>query len=163
MAKTKIPYDILHKIDAKYHTLIIPDDDPLMIKLHKALGVTVEEKRSSNGYQSHSYDNEAIILARKGYSVDQIAEKIGHNSLTIRKILLHFKIPIMKSFIGQYQNIYIATMQNLKKWNINARNRNYARRKTNGGYKACNKRLYELNNGDKYMIAGNNTKVFIKK
>lgn len=40
----KLPYDLIHEIENKYGTLAIPDDNPLMIKLHKIMDVTVKRR-----------------------------------------------------------------------------------------------------------------------
>ena len=161
MKVADIPYDIIHKIEAKYGTLAIPDDNPLMIKLHNALGISHIKRKDA--YQSHSYDQKAIELARYGYSADEIAKKIGHNPLTVRKILAHFNIPILERFVGYYQNVYISRMKNLNYWGIEARNFQEAKRRTKGAYVACNKHYYEINSGEKYMVAGNNAEIFVKK
>ena len=106
----EIPYDIIHEIENKYGTLAIPDDNPLMIKLHKATGAEprLKMKTSATGQQftPHYYDDEVIRMVKMGFSVSEIAEKLGHTRTTINRILLYYRVKTRESFKGKYDDVY---------------------------------------------------------
>ena len=78
MRVADIPYKIIHQIEAKYGTLAIPDNNPLMIKLHKATGAEprLKMKTSATGqhFTPHYYDDEVIRMVKMGFSVGEIAQ-----------------------------------------------------------------------------------------
>ena len=162
-----IPYDIIHKIEAKYGTLAIPDDNPLMIKLHKATGAEprLKMKTSATGQQftPHYYDDEVIRLTKMGYSVGEIAKKLAHARSTINRILLYYRVKPRASFKGKYDDVYIVDLSNLKYWGIVARNIEEAKRRTHGEFNAKKYHWCDIKPGEKFMIAGNDTEVFVKK
>ena len=162
-----IPYDIIHKIEAKYGTLAIPDDNPLMIKLHKATGAgpRLKMKTSATGQQftPHYYDDEVIRLTKMGYSVGEIAKKLAHARSTINRILLYYRVKPRDSFKGKYDDVYIVDLSNFKYWGIVARNIEEAKRRTNGEFNAKKYHWCDIKPGEKFMIAGNDTEIFVKK
>ena len=167
MKVADIPYDIIHKIEAKYGTLAIPDDNPLMIKLHKATGAEprLKMKTSATGQQftPHYYDDEVIRLTKMGYSVGEIAEKLCHARSTINRILLYYRVKPRDSFKGKYDDVYIVDLSNFKYWGIVARNIEEAKRRTHGEFNAKKYHWCDIKPGEKFMIAGNDTEVFVKK
>lgn len=167
MRVAKIPYDIIHEIESKYGTLAISDNNPLMIKLHKATGAELhlKMKTSATGQQftPHYYDDEVIRLTKMGYSVSEIAKKLGHARSTINRILLYYRVRPRDSFKGKYDDVYIVDLSNFKYWGIVARNIEEAKRRTHGEFNAKKYHWCDIKPGEKFMIAGNDTEVFVKK
>lgn len=167
MKVADIPYDIIHKIEAKYGTLAIPDDNPLMIKLHKATGAEPRLKMKTSAtdqqFTPHYYDDEVIRLTKMGYSVGEIAKKLAHARSTINRILLYYRVKPRDSFKGKYDDVYIVDLSNFKYWGIFARNIEEAKRRTHGEFNAKKYHWCDIKPGEKFMIAGNDTEVFVKK
>lgn len=167
MKVAEIPYDIIHQIEDKYGTLAIPDNNPLMIKLHKTTGAEprLKMKTSATGQQftPHYYDDEVIRMVKMGYSVGEIATKLGHTRSTINRILLYYRIKPRDIFKGKYDDVYIVNLSNLKYWGIVAKNTEVAKRKTHHEFIVKKYHWCDIEPGEKYMVAGNDTEVFVKK
>lgn len=162
-----IPYDLIHEIEAKYGTLDIPDSNPLMIKLHKVMGVTVRKqchprKKYLYCYRPHYYDDQIVRLIKDGYSIGETASISGHARQTVNLIIDHYHLRLRLPFIYQYQGVYLSSLSNLAYWGIKARSTESAKRKTYGEITVKKFHWCDIPTGGRYMISGNNTEIFVK-
>lgn len=162
-----IPYDLIHEIEAKYGTLDIPDSNPLMIKLHRVTGSKIRKQRNPRKvymykYRPHFYDDRIIQLIKDGYSIGETASIAGHARQTVNLIINHYHLTLKQPFICQYQGVYLSSLSNLSYWNIKARSTEAAKRKTHGEIMVKKFHWCDVPTGGKYMINGNDTKIFVK-
>ncbi|MDF7683503.1 hypothetical protein PT287_08325 [Lactobacillus sp. ESL0679] len=164
---TAIPYDLIHKIEAKYGTLAIPDSEPLMIELHRVTGVKVRKQRNPRKvcpykYKPHYYDDQIVQLIKDGYSIGETASITGHARQTVNLIIDHYHLKLKQPFICQYQSVYLSSLSNLAYWGIKARSTESAKRRTHGEIMVKKFHWCDIPIGGKYMINGNDTEIFVK-
>ncbi|MCO6528609.1 MAG: hypothetical protein J6565_07470 [Lactobacillus sp.] len=157
-------WDLIHKIEDKYGTLVIPDDNPLMVKLHKEMGVAQE-------FVKHDYDKEIIRLIKLGYNYREISAKVGHNPSACRRIAVLYGYhtrPVFK-YVVKPENqpeIYLAATTNLQYFGISQSNHsNEVYKRMRKHINLITKRTHwcDIPQGGRYMVPKNNTKIFIKE
>lgn len=160
----EIPYDLIHEIEFKYGTVDIPNDNPMMVKLHDIMGVVVKKhhnvKPKKYEFLPHHYDDEVINLINYGYSINETARKLGHATTTVSKIAKFYGISTKPKFIYKFNDVYLTAMSNLKYWGIKIYHVQ--------GFKderLSVERHYwgEIPDGGKYMLPENDKEIFIKE
>lgn len=170
IAMSSIPYELIHEIEDKYGSLSVPDDNPLLARLHrKTRGIIPTRKRSKTSktvvrpYRPNSFDYEVIDLIRKGYSATEVVQATGHARQTIKLIVGYYHLKYRQAFTYRYKEVYLSGLSNLKYWNIKAVSKDVAQLKTDNQIISKRYHWCDLPKGAKYMIKDNNTEIFVKE
>lgn len=163
-------YKELHAIEDKYGTDMVPDDDPLMIALHKKLGVTTiertDKKPISYNYVFHERDKKIVELINYGYGSRAINKMTGLSRNSIFKIIKHYKLTTWREFCYLCNGVYIQSLGNLQHWGIHAANVKEAKsqiKRNNIEFLSIRKVWGELESGSHYMIYHDNENVKVKE
>lgn len=163
----KFPLKDLQAIEAKYGTADIPNDNPMMVALHKELGVThpveIKKSKSANKKDSHpylqyfkrDYENDIIKLINDGYTIKEVCRKLRHSPSTVRSIVKHYHLYTYRVFTLKADDIYLTSFHNLMHWNIKATNLRQAKIKVKQQQielYTIKLHLCDLPKGSKYML-----------
>lgn len=161
----KLPYDLIHEIERKYGTLAIPDDNPLMIKLHKIMGVAVKRR-----FKKHDYDKKIIQMIKQGYSYDEISQEVGISYNRCQRIVLlygYHSRPPFKYIVKINDDIYyLSTASNLKYFGVtNSANPNEVYKRKRKHIDLIKKRYhwFDVPKGGRYMMLGNDREILVKE
>lgn len=164
------PWKELHALENKCGTAAVSDDNPMLIELHKKLGVkTVKKRKSKKAVKLKKIppDNELEIvnLIKDGYSFREIAKKSSFSRVIITRIAKNHGLEVKVPFKYKFNNVYLSSLDNLKHWDIDAKNTIVAKRRIrelDGEFISQKYHWGDLSQGDQYMLAGNDTEVFTK-
>lgn len=160
MSRKKLPIDLIREIEDTYGTLNVPDSTPLLIKLHKVMGV-VPETRDRGAI------NEQIKeMYLRGYTTTAIVKRLKVTQARASGVADRNHLYIYSKFRYCVNNDFYATkLTNLERWNIKAYNFHDAKvlaDKNNIPLVKVSLFLDDLPKGSKYLLPENNT-VHIKE
>lgn len=160
MNREKLPIDLIREIEDTYGTLNVPDSTPLLIKLHKVMGIVPET-------QDRGAINEQIKeMYLKGYTTTAIIKELKVSRARALGVADRNHLYIYPKFRYYVNNeFYAAKLTNLEYWGIKAYNFNDAKvlaNKYNIPLVKVGLFLTDLPEGSKYLLPENNT-VHIKE
>lgn len=161
---------LIHKIEDKYGTLAIPNNTPMMIELHKSLGVkTVKKRRLQHSVKFKKIPQEdeleMVRLIKTGYTLREVTARSKFSKSVVIRIADEHNLKFKRFFKYRFNGVYLLPLNNLNYWGIAAKNvenmRNIAE-KLNYDFIVQKYRWGDISDGDQYMIFGNDREVFTK-
>lgn len=84
----KIPYDLIHKLEADYGSLdLVPDNNPILHQIHEQIGITARDNIDLT-----KYEKVVIDFMKDGFNLHDIVAKTGMSFYLVRQIASNYDL-----------------------------------------------------------------------